>query len=127
MKWIALIAIATLTISCFYSWVFIAEKNITITGVSAEALRLGKPAYFHFLLAAIYLVFNFTMKIWAKRWNLLVAALNLAWAIRNFLIISSCAAGECPEKRIALWLLLVSSIIMLITAMFPGMKLEEKK
>jgi hypothetical protein len=123
MKWIGFTATVVLILACFFPWVFIVSKNAEISGVSADVIRLGKPGYFHFLLAAIYLFLNFTPKVWAKRWNLLVAALNLAWAMRNFILISACEAGECPEKKWALYTVLTASVIMLLAALFPRINL----
>jgi hypothetical protein len=126
MKWIAVIAALILIASCFYPWIFIESENLTVTGVSAASLKLGKPAYFHFFLAAVYMAFHFTARVWAKRWNLLVAALNLAWAVRNFLLVSACAAGECPQKKWALYLVLISAILMMVAALFPKISIESK-
>jgi hypothetical protein len=122
MKWIGLLATLALVTACFFPWVFIESKNITVTGIEAAGTSFGKPGYFHFVMAASYLVFNFTPRIWAKRMNLLVAALNIAWAARNYFIISACIAGECPEKKPGLYVVLISSLLMLIAALLPKMK-----
>jgi len=47
----------------------------------------------------MYLLFTFIPRVWAKRWNLLIVALNISWAARNYFIISACSGGECPEKK----------------------------
>jgi hypothetical protein len=125
MKWIGIFATIALVIACFYPWVFIESENVSVTGLSAAIMKLGKPAYFHFLLAAFYIFFHFTPRIWAKRCNLLVAALNLAWAVRNFFLVTACAAGECPQKKWALYVVLVSSLFMMLAALFPKIKLQE--
>jgi hypothetical protein len=64
-----------------------------------------------------------TPRVWAKRLNLLVAALNTGWAIRNFLLISACEAGDCPVKKMAFYFMLISSIFMMIAAFFPKMEI----
>ena len=127
MKWIGLLAAIILTAACFFSWVFIVSKNITVNGVDSAGTSFGKPGYFHFIMGAFFIFFNFTQKVWAKRSNLLIAALNLAWAVRNYIIISSCYMGDCPEKRFAIFLLIPASVLMLVGAMFPDIKLAEKK
>lgn len=127
MKWIGLLAVVALVVSCFFPWVFIESKNITVTGIDASGTSFGKPGYFHFLMAAIYLGFYFTPRIWAKRSNLLVASLNIAWALRNYFIISACSGGECPEKKTALYLILITSLLMLIATLFSPVKLRENK
>ena len=121
MKWIGILAAIALIVACFFPWVFIESKNITVTGVESTGTSFGKPAYFHFFLAALYLLFTFIARVWAKRWNLLIVALNIGWAARNYLIISACAGGECPEKKAGLYIVLISSLVMLVAALFPKM------
>lgn len=123
MKWIGLIATLALIVACFLPWVFIESKNITVTGIDAAGTTFGKPGYFHFFLAALFLAFHFTPRIWAKRMNLLIAALNIGWAARNYFLISACAAGECPEKKMGMYVVLISSLIMLVAALLPRMDL----
>jgi hypothetical protein len=127
MKWMGLLALILLVVSCFLPWVIITSQNITVTGVDSTGTNFGKPGYAHFLLGFFFIIFHFIPKLWAKRWNLLIVALNIAWAIRNYFIISMCREGECPEKKIGLWLVLASSVLMLLAAFFPDIKLEEKK
>lgn len=126
MKWIGLLAILLLIISCFLPWVTIPSKNIVVSGVDSTGTNFGKPGYVHFLLGFFFIIFHFIPKLWAKRINLLIVALNVAWAVRNYLIISMCREGECPEKQIGLWLVLVASGLMLIAALFPDIKLKEE-
>ena len=126
MKWIGLVAALALTLACFMPWVFIESKNITVTGIQSTGTSFGKPGYFHFVLAAFFLVFHFAPRIWAKRLNLLVSVLNIGWAARNYFLISACAGGECPEKKIGLFVVLGSSLLMLLAALLPQMKLPAK-
>ena len=127
MKWIGLLATIALIVACFFPWVYIESKNITVTGVSSAGTNFGKPGYFHFFLAAFYIVFNFVPRIWAKRANLLIVALNIGWAVRNYFIISACAGGECPEKKIALYIVLISAFVMLVAALLPKLELPAEK
>lgn len=125
MKWLGVGGGILLIISCFTTWVFIASKSITVTGVNAEGTNFGKPGYLHFLLTFFFLVFTLVPRVWAKRANLLVVALNLAWAIRNYFMISACRFGDCPEKHTGLYLVIIASVIMFVSALFPDMKSEE--
>jgi hypothetical protein len=127
MKWIGFLAVGLLVVSCFTPWVIIVSKHIVVSGVQAEGTNFGKPGYFHFVFAFFFLVFHFLPMIWAKRWNLLAVALNIAWAVRNYFILSACREGECPQKQIGLYLVLAASLLMLISALFPDMKLNDKK
>ena len=127
MKWIGLATAVLLVTSCFFPWIFIESKNIVVSGVDAAGTSFGKPGYFHFIMIAFFIFFNFIPKVWAKRSNLLVAALNLAWAVRNYFIISACHMGDCPVKKTAIFLLIPASALMLVVALFPDIKLSEKK
>lgn len=126
MKWIGIAAALLLIVSCFTPWVIIESKNITVSGVESSGTNFGKPGYFHFLLTAVFLICTFLQKIWAKRLNLLITALNLGWAVRNFFIISACLGGDCPLKKTGLYCMILASVLMLVSALFPDMKLPER-
>ncbi len=127
MKWIGLLIVGLLIASCFTPWVVIESKSIIVSGVDATGTNFGKPGYIHFVLSSFFIVFHLIPKVWAKRWNLLVVALNIAWAIRNYFIISACRDGECPEKQTGLYLVLISSVLLMVSAMFPDVKMTEEK
>ena len=127
MKWIGLFAVILLIVSCFLPWVNITSKSIVVSGVDSTGTNFGKPGYTHFVLSFFFIIFHFIAKLWAKRVNLLIVALNIAWAIRNYFIISMCREGECPEKQIGLWLVMLASVLMLIAALFPDIQLKEEK
>src|SRR6187399_2777585 len=107
MKWIGLLSAVLLIVSCFTPWVYIAMKDVTVSGVESTGTAFGKPGYLHFILGGIYFLFMLIPKVWTKRANLLVCGFNLAWSIRNFIVISSCYMGECPEKKAGLYLIIV--------------------
>lgn len=127
MKWIGLLALILLVVSCFLPWVIITSQSIIVSGVDSTGTNFGKPGYVHFILGFLFIIFHFIPRLWAKRVNLLVGALNIAWAVRNYLIISMCRTGECPEKQIGLWLVLGASVLMLIAALFPDLKLKDER
>lgn len=125
LKWTGIAAAALMIASCFMEWVALSSRNISVSGVNAEGTDWGKPGYLHLVLTVFFVLCTLIPKIGAKRANLLVTALNLAWALRNFFMISSCSAGECPEKHTGLYLVLIASVLMLVSAMFPDIKLPE--
>ena len=127
MKWIGLAAAALLVVSCFTPWIFIQSANITVSGIDTTGTNFGKPGYFHFVLAGLFLLCTVIQRVWAKRLNLLVTALNAAWAVRNIFVLAACSGGECPERLTGIWLMLLASVLMLVSALFPDMKLPEEK
>ncbi len=119
-KIITIIGIAVLIIACFMPWMHIDEPSfITISGVDTTGTRYGKPGYAHFIFSVLILLCTFIPKVGAKRVNLLFAALNLAWGIRNFGVVPACDGGICPQKMIGIYLLLLACIILMIAVLFP--------
>ena len=127
MKWIGLAAAILLVVSCFATWVVIPSKNIVVTGVNATGTNYGRPGYFNLLMTLFFVIFTLIPRIWAKRINLLVTALNFAWTLRNYFVITACMAGECPKKHGGIFLLMFASLLMLVSSLFPDVKLPEQK
>ncbi|SRR5258705_3285621 len=123
MKWMGITAAVLLIAACFMTWVVIPSKNIVITGIDTDGTNFGKPGYLHFITASFFLAFTLVPRVWAKRSNLVVTALNMAWAIRNYFLITVCRGGDCPEKHIAIYMIVLASLLMLVSAMFPDVRL----
>lgn len=102
--------------ACFFPWVTIESKNILVSGVEASGTAFGKPGYFHILFSLIFIVLIIINKVWSSRINIFINAFNIAWAVRNFLVISMCHGGECPIKHTALYVVLITSFGMLLTS-----------
>jgi hypothetical protein len=120
---IGIIAALLVIVLCFFPWSFVVSKQLTISGLRTEGTSFGKPGLFNIILCAVMVIFFLLPRIWAKRTNMLVAALNLAWSFRNFLLVSACMLGECPEKKPALYAILFLSIIIQFMTFLPKIKL----
>lgn len=123
-QYIAIAAALVLVIACYMPWVQINNPQIVLTGMNTGATRHGKPGLNHFILTFLVLVCTFVPRLWAKRFNLLFAALNFAWAIRNFTVITRCEGGECPVKQWGIYLTIITTFILLVTAFFPNIEIE---
>jgi hypothetical protein len=110
-KWLAILSFITLIISCFLPWSQIPSRDLVITGMAAEAINFGKPGYFHILLSVIIIAFTFIQKVWSVRAAFFVAAFNIAWSVRNFILFAACSGGVCPTRLFGLYLMLASSIL----------------
>ncbi len=124
---IGIVASVAVAFICFLPWAFIQGPQITITGFDAGGSNLGKPGLMNVLLSFLCLVFFALPKIWAKRTNIILATFNFAWAVRNFLILSICEAGECPEKKVGLYLLVIDCLIILIMSLLPNLKVKANR
>lgn len=121
LKWVGLAAAVLLLAACLAPWVYIESRQWMLTGIDTKGTNFGKPAYLHLVLLPFFVAFTLIPRIWAKRFNLLVAAINLAWAARNYLETTGCSGGECPEKQWGIFLLLAASVLMLLSTFFPDM------
>lgn len=114
MKWLSIASILVLVIACFFPWISIESKNITVTGFNAEAVNLGKPGLIHVFLSFIFLVFLLLNKTWSIRAAFFISAFNIAWGIRNFFELATCIAGICPVKHTALYIVLIVPLLATI-------------
>ena len=133
LHWLGIIACITLIISCFLPWVYYADPHIineserTFTGFYSFNNEYGKPGKFLVFFGAITLTFMLLPKVWAKRANLFICALTLAYAIKTFILFGSCYNNYCPQKLFSLYLMVGCTVIMLIASGFPNLKLTDKK
>jgi len=123
LKIAGIVACITLVASCFIPWAHYADLNQTFTGFYSYNNQYGKPGKFLSLIAVIVLAFILLPKIWAKRSNIFIAALGVGYAVKTYILFTSCYNAYCPEKKIGIFLMLVSSVVMLLSAIFPDMKL----
>lgn len=89
--------------------------------MSAPGTLYGKPGLMHILLGAVMILFFLIPRVWVKRANVFIAAINLAWSIRNYILLATCFMGECPEKRYGLYLELLFCIGILIFTFLPDL------
>ena len=121
-----MIAVAALAAICYLPWSFIPGRNIVVTGMSAPGTDFGKPGLMHLVLGVVLFIFFAVPKIWAKRLNVFVAAINLAWGIRNYILLSTCYMGQCPVKKPVLFLLLAICSFIQVMSFFPKINIPEK-
>ncbi len=118
-------AAALLIVVCFLPWSYIASRQITITGLSALGTNFGKPGLFNIVMSVIAAFLFMVPRLWAKRTNVFVSAINLAWALRNYIILSTCMMGECPEKKLGLYALVALAIVIQVMALFPKIEVKQ--
>lgn len=126
-KFWAILACVGLAVSCFLPWAYYPDLNKVFTGFFSEQNIYGKPGKVFIFFAAISFVFVLIDRVWAKRFNVLFAALNIAYLIKTYILFTNCYSGICPEKRVGIYMLLASSLLLMITALLPDLKVEEKK
>lgn len=122
-KWIGWCASALLIISCFIPWTYYADLNKNFTGFFSEKNIYGKPAMFFIFFAVASILLIYFDKVWAKRTHIFLAALNVGYLIKTYILFTSCYNAYCPEKKFGLYLLIFSSMALMIVSILPDMKL----
>jgi hypothetical protein len=117
IKPVGILAAIGLIVACFFPWVIIESRHIIVSGLESAGTTFGKPGLLHLVFAGLYIILFLIGRVWSRRLNMVIALFNLAWAVRNFILISTCSGGECPVKQPALYVLLAASIIMLVSVL----------
>jgi hypothetical protein len=125
-RWIALGAFLLLTAACFMPWTYHGDIQKTFTGFFSEKNIYGKPAKFLLIAGGLSALFAFIPRLWLKRTALFLSGLNVAYAIKTYLMYGACYQGYCPEKKVGLFVMLVSTIILLVAAMFPAGEIKNQ-
>lgn len=117
-KWVGVFGVCLLVFACYQPWVIIPSKNLVITGMNTAGTTFGKPALMNLFVSVMAAILFLVPSLMAKRANLFFCAFNIAWGFRNFIIVSTCRAGECPEKQAGLYVLILAAVLMMLTAFF---------
>lgn len=126
-KWIGLAAVLVVIITCYRVWVFVPAAQLSIGGMFASGPQnFGKPGLMNIFFSFIAAIMFVLPAVWAKRLNFLFCGLNIAWAIRNYLLLSRCYGGECPQLTNALYILLAASGVMVVMCFLADVKVSQE-
>lgn len=126
LHWLGIAACVALIISCFLPWGYYADINQTFTGFYSYQNQYGKPGKFLLPLASMILLFMLLPKVWAKRSNLFIAALALAFVVKSYILFGSCYNNYCPQRLYGIYIALAAAVIILLAAVFPKMEFREE-
>lgn len=133
LHWVGIAACVVLIVSCFLPWGYYADDQIVheadrvFTGFYSYKHYYGKPGLIFSLFALVIALFMLLPKLWAKRANLFMSAFILAYAVRTFIVFGACYNNYCPQKMFGLYLMLVSTILIMLASVFPDVSLSDKK
>jgi hypothetical protein len=126
-KWIGLAAGIALIIVCFLPWTYHADVQKSFTGFFSQNNAYGRPGKFLIFFSVLSILLILVPRIWAKRTNLFVTGIMLAYAIKTYILYTSCYNAYCPEKKAGIYLVVALSLVQFVMSLFPDMKIKAEK
>jgi hypothetical protein len=126
-QWIGIGAALLLVIACFMPWAYFPDLGKNFTGFFSEENRYGRPGKLLTFFSVVMIVLFVVPKIWAKRTNIIVAAIAVAFVIRSYILYTSCYSGICPGKRAGIFLVLLASVVALAATLFPNLPVKQEQ
>ena len=123
---IGIIASLIVIVCSFLPWSIVVSEHISISGFKTEGTRFGKPGLFLNFFTIIAIVLFLIPAIWAKRTNIFIGAIVFTWSLRNYILVSTCLMGECPEKQPALYTLVIASGVVMVMSLLPKLNTLKK-
>ncbi len=115
-------ACIVLMIACFSPWTYHDDLHKTFTGFFTEKNMYGKPGKFLFFFSVLSTTLILIPKLWAKRTHILLSAFMLGYAIKTYILFTSCYNAYCPEKKYGIYLMMISCIVILLVSILPDMR-----
>ena len=116
--------------ACFLPWCHYNNINETFTGFNVTRFSTGnyygRSGRVITIFSGIILLLMMVKKVWAKRINLFMAALLFAYCIRTYIIFTSALFEGEVEKKAGIYLIIIFSAIIMISAVFPKIELKKE-
>ncbi len=124
-----MLAAVGLIVSCFLPWAYYPDLKMQFTGFFSFDNHYGKPGKFLVLLSSLSLICMLVPWLWAKRAHLFIGALLVGYAVKSFILFTSCYNAQCPQKQPGIFLMLFCSLLVLFASFVPanGMMKSDKK
>ena len=126
-QWIGIAAALLLAAACFMPWAYFPDLGKEFTGFFSEQNRYGRPGKLLTVFSAVMIVMFVIPKIWAKRTNMIVAGITVAFVIRSYILYTGCYGGICPEKRAGIFLLLLASVVAVVATLLPDVPVSQEQ
>ena len=126
-QWIGIVAALLLIGACYLPWAYFPDLHKAFTGFFSENNAYGRPGKIFIFFSGIAIILFLIPRIWAKRTNIFIGAIILAFAIKSYILYTACYRGICPEKRAGIFLVLLGAVLIVAAAVSPNVQLKEKK
>ena len=125
-KWITIAACILLIAVCFLPWTYHADVQKNFTGFFSQDNAYGKPGKFFIFFSVLSILLIFLQKIWTQRMLFFTTGLMVAYAIKTYILYTSCYNAYCPDKKAGIFLMLFLSIAIFALCLFPDIKVNSE-
>ena len=130
LHYLAIVATLAIIATCFIPWVHYNNIDVTFNGYNvkkfATGVYYGRAGIIITIFAAISLLFTLLPSIVAKRVNMFLCALLVAYTLRTYVIFTGSLFDGEVTKLAGIYLIVFLSFVMVICSVFPYLKKEEK-
>jgi hypothetical protein len=126
-QWIGTAAALLLIAACFMPWAYFPDLGKDFTGFFSEKNIYGRPGKVLIFFSIVEILLFAVPRVWAKRTNIFVTVLAIAFAIKSYILYTSCYGGICPDKRVGIFVMLGSAIIALLAALLPDLPVRAEE
>jgi len=126
-QWIGIAAALLLIAACFMPWAYFPDLGKDFTGFFSEKNTYGRPGKVLIFFSVVEILLFAVPRVWAKRANIFVTVLAIAFAIKSYILYTSCYGGICPDKRVGIFMVLGSAIIALLAALLPDLPVRTEE
>jgi hypothetical protein len=126
-QWIGIAAALLLIAACFMPWAYFPDLGKNFTGFFSEKNIYGRPGKVLIFFSGIQILLFMIPRVWAKRANIIVSALAIAFGFKSYILYTSCYGGLCPDKKIGIFLVLGATLITLVAALLPDLPVRATK
>ena len=126
-KWIAVISCVLLIVVCFIPWTYHADVQKNFNGFFYEKNAYGSPGKFFIFFALVSMGLLLLERVWSQRALFFVGGITVAYAIKTYILFTSCYNAYCPEKKLGIFLVLGLSLVIFALSLFPDIKIRETK
>lgn len=126
-QWIGIAGALVVIGACFLPWAYFPDLQKEFTGFFSEQNIYGRPGKILIFFVGIDIILFLIPRVWAKRANLLVAAMAFAFSVKSYILFTACYRGICPERRAGIFLVLGGALIVLVASLLPDLPLRERR
>ena len=123
-QWIGIAAVLLIVAGCFMPWAYFPDLDKNFTGFFSEQNRYGRPGKVLIFLGVFAIIFFLIPRLWAKRANIFVAAVMLAWGFKSYLLYTACYRGTCPGARAGLFIILGGAVVVMVASLTPNLPVK---